>query len=95
MAARKAKLKLDSAGLNKAMAKTVAPMLEEAAKEVTAGISGYSTGVQSGLDRNGRPVAYAAITEPHGMAIQAKHGTLTRAAAEQGLDIHRYPIEGA
>lgn len=93
MAARKAKLKLDSAGLNKVLAKVVAPDLEAAAKKVTAGVSGYSTGVQMGLDRNGRPVAYAAITEPHGMAVQAKNGTLTRAAAAQGLDIHRYPAQ--
>lgn len=93
--ARKAKLKLDPVGLNKALAAAIGPDLEQAANRVTAGISKYSTGVQSGLDRNGRPVAYAAITEPQGMAIQAKHGTLTRAAAEAGLDIHRYPIEGS
>lgn len=95
MAARKPKLKLDSAGLNKALAASVGPDLERAAKQVTGAITDHDTSVSLGLDRNGRPVAYATITEPHGLAIQAKHGTLTRAAAEAGLDIHRYPIEGA
>jgi hypothetical protein len=43
------------------------------------------------MDRNGRPVAMVALTEPNGLAIQAKHGTLTRSAAEEGADVHRYP----
>ena len=42
-------------------------------------------------DRNGRPVALVALTEPNGVAIQSKYGTLTRAAAEEGADVHRYP----
>ena len=93
--ARKPKLKLDPVGLNKALDEIISPQLEQKAKAVTSGISGLSTGVEMGLDRNGRPVAYAAITEPNGLAIQAKRGTLTRAAAVQGLDIHRYPVGGS
>lgn len=45
-------------------------------------------------DRHGRPVALVSLTEPNGVAIQAKHGTLTRAAAEEGADVHRYPSGG-
>lgn len=88
----KPKLRLDSNGLNKALQVVVAPQLEQVAKAVAAGIPEHATGVETGTDRNGKPVAYAAITEPRGLAVQATTGALTRAAAEQGLDIHRYPI---
>lgn len=43
------------------------------------------------VNPSGRPVSLVALTEVNGLAIQAKHGTLTRAAAEEGADIHRYP----
>lgn len=88
--ARRASLKLDSKGLNAAMDKIIAPQLESAAKKVAASIP-HPTATQMGLDRNGRPVAMLAITTANGLAIQARTGVLTRAAAEQGLDIHRYP----
>jgi len=41
-------------------------------------------------DRNGRPVALVTLAHAKGLAMQAKYGTLTRAAASQGLDVHRY-----
>jgi hypothetical protein len=88
--AKKASLKLDSKGLDKAMQAVIAPQLEAAAKKVAAAIP-RPTAVQMGLDRNGRPLAMVAITTPNGLAIQARTGVLTRAAAEQGMDIHRYP----
>ncbi|MCT1710710.1 hypothetical protein M3B38_01740 [Dietzia cinnamea] len=88
--ARRASLKLDSKGLEKAMQTVIAPQLEEAAKKVAAAVP-RPTAVQMGLDRNGRPLAMVAITLPNGLAIQARTGVLTRAAAGQGMDIHRYP----
>ena len=88
--ARKASLKLDSKGLNKALEQIIAPKLEAAARKTAAAIP-YTTAVEMGLDRNGRPLAMLAIARPNGLAIQAKTGILTRAAAEQGMDIHRYP----
>lgn len=45
--------------------------------------------VKHELNRSGRPVSIVTIAHPSGMARQAKHGTLTRAAAQQGLDIRR------
>lgn len=93
--ARKPKLKLDSAGLNKALQKSVAPQLKEVGEKVAAGIPGAETGVELGLDRNGRPVVRVAITQPDGLEIQARTGVLTRSAAQQGLDIHRYPVGGS
>lgn len=93
MMARKAQLQLDSKGLNKLLQLVAAPQLKEAADKVAAGV-GASTGVEMDTDRNGRPVAMVAITQPNGLAIQARTGALTRAAARQGLDIHRYPITG-
>lgn len=92
--AEKSSLRLDPGGLNKAL-QALAPQIEAVAKKVADGVPSAQTGVQMGLDRTGRPVAMVAITEAKGLAIQARTGALTRAAAAQGLDIHRYPIAGS
>lgn len=39
---------------------------------------------------DGRPVSIVTIAHASGLARQAKHGTLTRAAAENGLEVTRY-----
>lgn len=39
---------------------------------------------------DGRPVGLVTITDPKGLASQAKHGTLTQAAAKAGFDVTRY-----
>lgn len=94
--ADKARMRLDSKGVNKALQAFVTPHLERAAREVQKNVpSNYKVGVIVDVDRRGRPRAMIAITEPGGLAAQAKHGVLTRAAAAAGLDVHRYPIEGA
>lgn len=41
-------------------------------------------------DRTGRPRGMVTIAHPGGLAMQAKRGVLTKAAAENGLDIRRY-----
>lgn len=90
--AKKGSLRLDSKGLNKVL-QDLAPQLLEVGKKVADGVSGAKTGVELGMDRNGRPLVMVAITEPKGLALQARSGVLTRAAAAQGLDIHRYPLD--
>lgn len=89
--AKKPSLRLDPKGLQKALDVVIAPQLEAVGHEVADGVAGASTGVEMGKDRNGRPLAMVAITEAKGLAMQARTGALTRAAAAQGLDIHRYP----
>ena len=44
---------------------------------------------QSGIGDNGRPYGLVTIAEPHGLQHQAKHGTLTRAAAKRGIETRR------
>lgn len=44
-------------------------------------------------DQNGDWRALVTIAHPSGIMKQIKHGTLTRAAAEQGLEVHRYDGE--
>lgn len=39
---------------------------------------------------DGRPVSLVTIAHASGLARQAKYGTLTRAAAENGLEVTRY-----
>lgn len=65
------------------------PDLEATANAVANSISGVKTTVMMRKDRNGRPVALVALAEAKGIAMQAKESTLTRAAAAQGLDVHR------
>ena len=38
----------------------------------------------------GRAVAIVYLQHPGGLALQARHGVMTRAAVEQGLDVRRY-----
>lgn len=90
--AKKASLRLDSKGLNKAL-QALAPQIQAVGQKVADGVPNAQTGVEMGLDRNGRPLVMVAITEPKGLALQARTGALTRAAAAQGLDIHRYPLD--
>lgn len=93
--ARREELRLSKRGVAEAL-KLVVPDLERAAREVQSHVpAGYKVGIVIESDRNGRPVAMIAIMEPWGLAAQAKHGVLTRAAAAAGLDVHRYPIKGA
>lgn len=95
MARRREELRLNQRGLLAAL-KLIVPDLERVAREIQAHVpAGYEVGVLIENDRTGRPVAMVAIMEPWGLAAQAKHGILTRAAAAAGLDVHRYPIEGA
>lgn len=74
---------------------TVRPDVEAAARKVAASVRGkvpdevpVTTLSRHGND--GRPVVLVTIAHPSGLARQAKHGVLTRAAAENGLEVTRY-----
>lgn len=69
----------------------VEPQLEEVANRVAKSITGVETSVTMRYGRNGRLVALVTLAEAKGAAHQAKYGTLTRAAASQGLRVTRYP----
>lgn len=64
----------------------------EAAGQAVAAAVQIDAQVKTMMQRNrsGRPVCLVTIMHPKGMASQAKHGTLTRAAASTGLEITRY-----
>ena len=63
--------------------------LREVAEAVADGAGG-ETLVCMHPNKNGRMTAIVYLAEPQGAARQAKHGTLTRAAAAQGLIVKRY-----
>ena len=70
---------------------SLAPQLESKAQAVAGSVEGdVPVTVMMKTDRHGRPVALVTLAHAKGLAMQAKHGTLTRAAASQGLDVHRY-----
>lgn len=71
--------------------KTIEPALDEVAEKVADSITGVEVTVTARDDEEGRPVRLVTLAEAKGIAMQAKHGTLTRAAALQGLDVVRYP----
>lgn len=64
-----------------------------AAERVAASASvpeGVPVRVADKTGDDGRPVSIVTIAHASGLARQAKHGTLTRAAAENGLEVTRY-----
>lgn len=70
---------------------SLASQLESKVQAVAGSVEGdVPVTVTMKTDRNGRPVALLTLAHAKGLAMQAKHGTLTRAAASQGLDVHRY-----
>lgn len=88
-----AKIQLSTTGLEQWIQENTLPLLEAAAEEMVKNISdGVEVLTKSGVGENGRPFAMVTIAEPKGVAMQAKHGTLTKAAAAAGLDITRYPL---
>ena len=46
---------------------------------------------KSGTTKRGWPVAMVTITHPAGQSVQAKHGSLTKAAASLGLTVKAKP----
>lgn len=67
------------------------PVLEKVANAIAGRITGVPVSVTLRKNRQGRPVALITLTHAKGLASQAKHGTLTRAAAHEGVDVRRYP----
>lgn len=73
----------------------VAPDVTAHGKAVAATLSnslpeGVEVTTRQSVARDGRPVCLVTIAHPSGLARQAKHGVLTRAAAENGLEVTRY-----
>ena len=65
------------------------------AESVRARVPGdVPVSVQQRTGENGRPVSLVTITHASGLARQAKHGALTRSAAELGLEVTRYTERG-
>lgn len=88
-----AKIQLSTTGLEQWIRENTLPLVEAAAEEMVKNIpDNVEVLTKSGVGENGRPFAMVTIAEPKGVAMQAKHGTLTKAAAAAGLDITRYPL---
>ncbi|MCX7445822.1 hypothetical protein OS125_11320 [Corynebacterium sp. P7003] len=84
------KLTFDKDAINKVIAAQCAAPIEAAGAAVASQITDVPVSTRMTVNKAGRPVCLVTITHPKGMASQAKHGTLTRAASAVGLDIHRY-----
>lgn len=96
-------IKLNSAGIA-AIAKSgaVRALVDAAAERVAANVEAQGIGVgdkdggsreiplpvKIGNTTTDRAVASVMLAHPAGIAVQAKHGALTRAAADAGLDVH-------
>lgn len=90
----KPRVKVDRRKVLQLMQKIGPPLLAEKAAAVVRRIeaAGYPAGYELVRDRNGRPVVMIALTDAKGLNAQIKHGVVTRAAAQEGLDINRYMI---
>lgn len=84
-------LRLDSEGINNWLRSNAPPILQDAAEAVAAGIDG-PVDIYQEVGRNGRPYALVVFAHPKALLSQAKHGTMTRAAAEAGVDVTRYEV---
>lgn len=91
----KARISINRGGLMDFLATHYGAELEAVTRAVAAAVDvpeGVEVVTKVDRDRTGRPRGMVTIAHPSGIALQAKHGVLTRAAAAQGLDIRRYPI---
>jgi hypothetical protein len=66
--------------------------VEAAAQQIAAQVDVGSTGAEVGVEivgtsRYGAPVALVTVMHPAGKALQAKYGSLTRAAAACGHEV--------
>ena len=88
------KVKFDDAGLNKILVANYLDALgqeaEAVGRNVQAAYPGVNVVTSSGVGRNGRPFGIVYIAEVNGVAHQVKHGSLTRAAAQRGIETGRY-----
>lgn len=84
-------LSVPSPEFEKILAQTSKPALKNVAHEVSDSINA-PTNVSVFNNEQGRAVAMVTVVHPKGMAMQAKHGALTRAAAKAGLDVKRYRV---
>jgi hypothetical protein len=83
-------VKLDHAGIERILRKDMRGPIEALARQVAANVNvGSVTEAQVTVRSytTDRAIAVVAIAHPAGAAIQAKHGSLTRAAASQGLTV--------
>lgn len=88
------KLAFDDAALNKLLVRNYLGVLAEEAEaignNVQAMYPGTNVVTSSGVGRDGRPFGIVYIAEVNGIAHQVKHGSLTRAAAQRGIETRRY-----
>lgn len=83
---------IDWAEVNKAIYDLMHVPVDEAAAKIAANVDVGSVtdaevSVRSSKTGWGWPVATVTIAHPAGLAMEAKHGTLKRAAASVGLEV--------
>lgn len=89
------KVNLDIAAVGKILREDCRPMVDEAARAIAAAVDMSVTSVDSKVTvrsyTTDRAAAAVSIAHPAGLAIEAKHGVLRRAAASQGLEVKSKP----
>lgn len=96
------KVKLDSRGIEALLQSTAMHRAtQDAAEKVADGVRGmnikvgdkdggsheYDLPVKVEMTTTDRAHAFVSLAHPAGQAVQAKHGSLTKAAAQAGLDV--------
>ena len=85
-------IKIDWSAVDKAIYDLMHGPVDEAAAKIAANVNVGSVTdaevrVRSGKTEWGWPVARVTIAHPAGLAMEAKHGTLKKAAAGAGLTV--------
>lgn len=88
------KVGFDDEQLNKYLVDLFGDRLAEEAEAVADNVRAAYPDIKvvtgSGVGKNGRPYGLVSIAEINGVAHQVKHGSLTRAAAQRGIETRRY-----
>lgn len=87
--------RLDSDAINAMLRENFMGVVEAKAAEVAANARGMvnpkmPVASRGEINKSGRPVGLVTIMHAGGLNAQAKHGALTKAATQAGLDLKRY-----
>jgi len=81
-----AQIKMDSKGFAE-MLRSLSAEVKAAADAIAANVDARGKPVEVRTYETDRAAASVSIAHPAGLAIQAKHGALTQAAASVGLEV--------
>lgn len=82
-----ADIRLDYDGIGEVLRVVVKPAIDELTAQVARNVDAKGRKVDTAGYTTDRAAGSVTIADPAGLGMQAKHGTLTKAAASLGLEV--------